>query len=474
MSFVGIGKNYLNSTTMNRTLVIFSSDFDNNIDEIIESSKTIVEGVSNKIKNDIIFEILSATYFRYKELLKIIKELMEKKRKFRIDFHGIVDFYHLIKGIANELWKLGEIKDYEKVPIIIEYIERNFGVIDYDIDIDFVLKFDEFSDKITVIKNILEDFKHHNENINIKINSIFLFKKLYNLECDKRAVNIDLKINDSRINDYNLIRCINNNRKDINSRFLLIEINSSLIPLVYQYIKLQNPLIEINLYEKSTFFDDNNNLYTYNKIIQIIDDIKNDKLIIIDNFNQIHPFLYGLYKQNYLKINDRKYGKISLYNFNEFSLNNDKIRFILFVDKYFVEYCDLAFLIKFEKVKLSLDTLLDNRTKRIANEFLEEINWKNFIEIDNSLKDLLINCGKEEIQGLIFYFSKLFELNENKDDEKNNINEKKLKEKVLNKIYKILPQNIISALPENNIIKKEYYKLKNVNNLKDYINKKWK
>ena len=49
---------------------------------------------------------------------------------------------------------------------------------------------------------------------------------------------------------------------------------------------------------------------------------------------------------------------------------------------------------------------------------------------------------------------------------------------MINIIYKILPQNIISALPENNIIKKEYYKLKNVNNLKDYIkkneNKKYK
>ena len=112
--------------------------------------------------------------------------------------------------------------------------------------------------------------------------------------------------------------------------------------------------------------------------------------------------------------------------------------YYLWIIIYFINKCDLSFLYRFEKISISFDKLLDNRTKRITNEFLEEINWKNFREIDYSLKDLLINCRRENIQGLIFYFSKFFELNENKDDEKDNINKKQLKEKVLNKIYKIL------------------------------------
>ena len=112
--------------------------------------------------------------------------------------------------------------------------------------------------------------------------------------------------------------------------------------------------------------------------------------------------------------------------------------YYLWIIIYFINKCDLSFLYRFEKISISFDKLLDNRTKRITNEFLEEINWKNFREIDYSLKDLLINCRRENIQGLIFYFSKFFELNENKDDEKDNINKKQLKEKLLNKIYKIL------------------------------------
>ena len=49
--------------------------------------------------------------------------------------------------------------------------------------------------------------------------------------------------------------------------------------------------------------------------------------------------------------------------------------------------------------------------------------------------------------------------------------EEEIKEFVYNKIYNVLPQDIIFILPKNNIIKKKYYENKLVYNLKDYINK---
>ena len=48
--------------------------------------------------------------------------------------------------------------------------------------------------------------------------------------------------------------------------------------------------------------------------------------------------------------------------------------------------------------------------------------------------------------------------------------EKIIKNKVINKIYKILPQDIICILPENNIIKKCYKDNEIYYNFKDYIN----
>ena len=80
--------------------------------------------------------------------------------------------------------------------------------------------------------------------------------------------------------------------------------------------------------------------------------------------------------------------------------------------------------------------------------------------INYVLKDLLINCGRKEIQGLIYYETKK---NNNRMDEEN------IKETILNKIVKISSQDIISILPEGNIIKEKYLNEKKYYNLESYI-----
>ena len=75
VSFVGISNYILDSTRINRTLVLSVPDLDLRIDDLIETSQSIVESISEKLKRNIIFEILSKAYFNYKRILQIIKEL---------------------------------------------------------------------------------------------------------------------------------------------------------------------------------------------------------------------------------------------------------------------------------------------------------------------------------------------------------------------------------------------------------------
>jgi len=75
---------------------------------------------------------------------------------------------------------------------------------------------------------------------------------------------------------------------------------------------------------------------------------------------------------------------------------------------------------------------------------------------------------------MIYYFSKISKNKEDKNDEDQNENKIdiiKIKENIINKIYKVLPKDIICILQENNIIRKYYYN-KIYYNLKDYINDK--
>ena len=57
-------------------------------------------------------------------------------------------------------------------------------------------------------------------------------------------------------------------------------------------------------------------------------------------------------------------------------------------------------------MKISFEKLLDDKQKAFANKIIEEIDFRKHIvnnKINYELEDLLINCGREEIQGLIYY-----------------------------------------------------------------------
>ena len=215
ISFVGISNYSLDAAKVNRALVLSVPDLDQKLDDLIDTSFNIVQSISEKLKNEPIFKIISNTYFTYKKQLQLIKELVVNKQyvsiikkqrnevsnnpqinpqnkeevarqenlsdshltdnpekqdnnqeesgkkverekrqfevikglrkykdllkrdeKIRKDFHGNRDFYNLIKVIEIELGGLGDTNNEEKVPIIIKYIERNMGGIEYEIDID--------------------------------------------------------------------------------------------------------------------------------------------------------------------------------------------------------------------------------------------------------------------------------------------------------------------------------------------------
>ena len=50
----------------------------------------------------------------------------------------------------------------------------------------------------------------------------------------------------------------------------------------------------------SPFEDDDNNEYKFIKLREIQQNANSDKLVIMQNLNQIQPFLYDLYNMNYI------------------------------------------------------------------------------------------------------------------------------------------------------------------------------
>ena len=169
-------------------------------------------------------------------------KLLKKEKIIKTEFHGNRDFYNIIKGVSIDGSKLNSISEESQiVPIINNYIERNFGGISYEIDIDFDLEFEDIKDDLKKLKdNILnekisqislkkkkddDEEPKGNKSTSIKVTSVFLFKKIFNEACkleDNKKDNIkgiNYKINKDDLNKYDLNKCINDNINDNNSRY---------------------------------------------------------------------------------------------------------------------------------------------------------------------------------------------------------------------------------------------------------------
>ena len=501
LSFVGISDVNIDDKQIDKSLFFTLNIPEPKLDEIIEISYNIVESISKVLKYDNIFETLSYTYFEYKRSLQIIKEsnayikyknnessknqkekisfeefkklnefkdLMREEEKNINDFHSIIDFYYLIKGITKEIQENND-QEVDKISIIINNIERNFGGKEYKIDFDlYLLNYIILENK--TLDKIMEEnpkiFKIQSK----KIYSYELFKEVFNLQYEKIKSYINIK-NDKP----DLIKCIDKNIKDINGRFLLVETSGALENFIYQIIRLLNPDKKIIMLDESPFDEDKvGKEYGLEKLNQIIGCLREENIIIINNLNRIHPFLYNLYRKNYQIINEKKYIRIILDNINEKLFEvNPELRIVLLVDKNLMNNFDFPILNRLEKIKVSLDRLLDDKLLEICDDLFRILSGNLANYLSYSLKDLLINCQKEEIQELICYYKNAYKHEEKEKEKakKNTIDYKKIKDIIIQKIYKILPQDIVANLQDDNIFKKNYYESKNLYNFNDYLYK---
>ena len=91
---------------------------------------------------------------------------------------------------------------------------------------------------------------------------------------------------------------------------------------------------------------------------------------------------------------------------------------------------------------------------------------KNIYKINYRINNLLIGCQTEFILGMIFY-----ELDSNEKGGKNENENDRIKTNINNKIYKLLPQDIILNL-DYDILRKLHFSRKQYYNLEQYLNSK--
>ena len=369
IAFLGISNWSLDASKMNR--VIFNVLQEPDIEDLKKTSFEIASSINEKIFNKYItcLDKIAMSYFEY----------IEQKRRddrFDVNFHGLRDFYNIIKSITREL----------------SANEENNN---------------EF--------NLIENKKNLNDIVNRNIernfgglpSSVYDFKNIYHkLNEDKKNI-ID--------KNYDVMRCIKENISDKESRFLLLitrnsfdlELINFLIEEIVQQDKNNNNQFETKFILGSTFQQDTNEIYKEKIIGTIRNEITTNNILVLKNLELIYSSLYDLLNQDFEKIDNKYYTRISFGLWKPFSLINRNFKIIVIVNEKNLTYEDPPFLNRFEKHIFSLDTLLNQEEKNLAKDIYEII--LKMINFENSKFDLnkfLINFNLEEIEALVYKYSK--------------------------------------------------------------------
>ena len=388
---------------------------------------------------------------------KDFKKLYENDKKIKEDFLGNRDFYFIIKGIANEM---NEINIVNYKGIIKKYIERNFG--GFEIIIDFEKNYHELQELEQYNQQIYTDF-FSKITEREKWSSIQIFEIVFNIYCSINE-EPDSVLEETSLDDVNYIQNIIDNINDIKSRYLLLGIRSSLAPLIQQKISKELKKT-IYFYEGSPFENDNDNEYQFRVINKIQEHAERGDIIILQNLNQVYAFLYDLFNKNFIKKDGKEYARICQGNYSDqLTPINKTFRIIIMVNKKYMDKVEPPFLNRFEKMLISFYQLISENQKKFAKIIENELDikkYENKYKITYRLKNLLIGCHSEDILGMIYY-----ELDSN---EKGIKDENKIKENIFNKLYKLMPQDIIVNLDDENEIKKIYNEKKEYNNLEQYL-----
>ena len=435
IAFVGISNWNLDAAKMNRgiSISIPEPDEEDNKETAFTIGNSYNEVMAQRYKT--FFENLGKSYYDYKAYLKERYSFDGKD-----DFHGNRDFYHLVKNSARNMIEKENTNSLNEQTLLesaIDSIERNFSGI----------QFNENQ------KASLEIYKE-------------IFHKIYPT-CQIKK-------------EYDVLKRIKENINDLNSRYLLIASESSIGTFLLSSI-LEGENKRYNFYIGSPFEQDlNSEEYVLKVLNRIQAYMENGNILILKNLESVYPSLYDLFNQNFTVISKKHYSRLAVgSNTNSFAYVHKDFRCIVNVETGKLDEEEAPFLNRFEKHIMSFEYMMNQELIRVAEKIKNNIDGffkcnKKFKAINYDLTKLMINCGKEEIQALVY------------DANKKGIKKENISDYVLEKIAMTLPQDILVNLKlagtkqENNLktILKYYGKgehtnfykfLENVQNQKNII-----
>ena len=364
IAVVGISNWALDAAKMNRAVHLSRPDMD--LDELKYTGYSISSAIVDEMRND--QDMDTSDYDDYGYFAKKLKDLFNEiaiayfkyvssRQKFA-NFHGLRDYYSLIKyiGRCSEVFKNGD--DNLESDIILKGIARNFGGLP------------------TEMVGIVEIFQESFPSLRNKMMFV--------------------------------TELIKDNLNDDSCRHLMLITNGdSVISVLESHLNETNRPFEIIF--GSHFDDDLSDDYNYRILSRIILCMEQGLVLILKGLESIYGSLYDMLNQNYTVVGNKKNCRIALGHYsNPMCHVHDSFKCIVLVEETKLDYSDPPFLNRFEKQQFRFSDLIENDQFRgIINEIEETLEMLCHIEgCIFSPENVIPSYSRDMIVSLILHLKK--------------------------------------------------------------------
>ena len=348
---VGISNFLLDAAKMNRAIQLLRPDPDStDLSMTARSIRNTIGQYDLLTENDL--GIITKAYMKYQEDLN-------QTHKFA-NFHGLRDFYYLVKGICLQMSNLkkdghGPVQLNEKDPkerIWMKAFARNFGGLPQD------------------------------------------------------APHIQKHIGKNRQDDINVLELIADNISDPAARHLLLLTNSSagLHILKEQLVRKGTPP---RIMYGSQMKEDQTERYIYNVLSEIILFMESGGVLVLCNLDPLYGSLYDMLNQSYDTSGVQNFCRVAIgAHSNPVCRVNDKFRCIVIMDEERVQSNDddRAFLNRFEKQRLSYANALQHVDSGLLSALQSWVEKLRTVRGDQlSAAELFVGYNEDMLPSLVLH-----------------------------------------------------------------------
>eukprot|EP00434_Breviolum_minutum_P031941 symbB.v1.2.028247.t1/scaffold2978.1/size66007/4 len=323
---VGLSNFPLDAAKMNRAIALVRPPPPK--EDLVKTAKAICQG-TQIAREDGLLKVLAEQYNMYYQNQPVA------------DFHGLRDFYALVKTLAYTYRHSPQ----QRNAAVYRAIARNFGGL---------------KPKSSTSRTTTSQTFYGTSNV----------RHCHFWEMQGRFLGVKYDPN----MQMDVVEMLEENLRDKNGRHLMLVCSGEVnVPLTLVQTAAQKEGRSVQIMMGSTFAEDQSDHYSFGLLKRVVLSMERGDILVMRALDSIHGSLYDMLNMSYTTFGDKRHCRIALGDTDIFAQVHENFRCVVLQDEALLPTADAAFLNRFEKHYVSISDMV---TKRIHSEAVHMLeNW---------------------------------------------------------------------------------------------------